>query len=83
MQCGEDGAGRNKEWIDCVQSNVWRFGITGDWKATATALEAGVWVETVTEGGWRFTAAWMKEEEEADRHRQKKQEANETRKVVD
>ena len=27
-----------------------------------TALEAGVWVETVTEGGQRFMAAWRKEE---------------------
>ena len=29
------------------------FGIEGDWKVAITALEAGVWVETVTEGGWR------------------------------
>ena len=35
------------------------FGIAGgDWKATA--LEAEVWVETVTEGGRRFMAAWRK-----------------------
>ena len=35
--------------------SVWH---SGDWKATA--LEAEVWVETVTEGGRRFMAAWRK-----------------------
>ena len=33
------------------------------------------WVETVTEGGRRFTAAWRKEEVDAARHRQEKREA--------
>ena len=33
-------------------------GIEGDWKATA--LEADVRVETVTEGGRRFMSAWRK-----------------------
>ena len=28
---------------------MWAFDVVGDWKATA--LEAGVWVEAVTEGG--------------------------------
>ena len=37
-----------------------------------TALEAGVWVETITEGGRRFVTAWRKEEEEATRHHQEK-----------
>ena len=41
--------------------------ITGDWKATA--LKAEVWVGMVTEGGWRFMAAWRKEEIDAARHR--------------
>ena len=36
-------------WIDCVLGDVRAFGIAGGWKATA--LEAGVWVEMVTEGG--------------------------------
>ena len=49
------------------------FGIAGDWKATA--LNAEVWVETVTEGGRRFMAAWRKEEVDAARHRQEKREA--------
>ena len=43
--------GKEKEWTDCVQSDIRAFGITGDWKATA--LKAEVWVEAVTEGGRR------------------------------
>ena len=62
--------GKEKQWTDCVQSDIRAFDITGDWKATA--LRAEVWVETVTEGGRRFTAAWRKEEEDAARHRQEK-----------
>ena len=42
---------------------------------TPTALNAEVWVETVTEGGRRFMAAWRKEEVGAARHRQEKREA--------
>ena len=65
--------GKEKEWIDCVQSDIRAFGIAGDWKSTA--LKAEVWVETVTEGGRRFMAAWRKEEVDAARHRQEKREA--------
>ena len=43
--------------------------------AVATALKAEAWVETVTEGGRRFMAAWRKEEVDAARHRQEKREA--------
>ena len=50
-----------------TQAPVW------DWKAMA--LNAEVWVETVTEGGRRFMAAWRKEEVDAARHRQEKREA--------
>ena len=50
--------GKEKEWTDCVQSDIRAFGIAGDSKATA--LKAEVWVETVTEGGWRFMAGWRK-----------------------
>ena len=64
---------KEKEWTDCVQSDIRTFGIAGDWKATA--LNAEVWVETVTEGGRRFMAAWRKEEVDAARHRQEKREA--------
>ena len=49
------------------------FGIAGDWKATTSKAE--VWVETATEGGRRFIAAWRKEEVDAARHRQEKREA--------
>ena len=54
------------------------FGIAGGWKAEpgkATALQAEVWVETVTEGGRRFMVAWRKDEVDAARHRQEKREA--------
>ena len=62
--------GKEKQWTDC---DIRAFGVTGDWKATA--LKAEVWVETVTEGGRRFMAAWKKEEVDAARHRQEKREA--------
>ena len=65
--------GKEKEWTDCVQSDIRAFGITGGWKATA--LKAEVWVEAVTEGGRRFMAAWREEEEDAGRHRQDKRDA--------
>ena len=47
--------GKEKEWIDCVQRDIWAFGMAVDWKAKA--LEADVSVETVTEGGRRFKTA--------------------------
>ena len=55
--------GKEKEWTDCVQSDIRAFGITGDWKTMT--LKAEVWVEAVTEGGRRFMAAWREEEEDA------------------
>ena len=71
MQRGRDG--KEKEGTDCVQSDIRAFCITGDWKATA--LEAEVWVETVTEGRRRFMATWSKEEIDAAGHRQDKRDA--------
>ena len=68
---GRDG--KEKEWTDCVQSDIRAFGIAGDGKATALKTEA--WFETDTEGGRRFMAAWRKEELDAARHRQDKREA--------
>ena len=50
--------GKEKEWTDCVQSDIRAFGIMGDWNATA--LNEEVWVDTVTEGERRFIAAWRK-----------------------
>ena len=64
--------GEEKEWTDCVQSDIRAFSIVEDWKATA--LKAGVWAETVTEGGRRFMSAWRKEEVDAARHRQERRE---------
>ena len=61
---------KEKKWTYFVQINIWAFGIAGDWKATA--LKAEVRVETVTEGGRRFKAAWRNEKEDAARLRQEK-----------
>ena len=55
------------------------FGITGDW--STGALDFGVWYSAVHEGGCRFMPAWVKEEEDASSHRQKKREADEADKV--
>ena len=65
--------GKEKEWTDCVQSDIGAFGITTDWKATV--LKTEVWVDTVMEGGRRFMAAWREEEVDAARYRQEKREA--------
>ena len=55
--------------------------MAGDWKATAAKAE--VWIETATEGGWRwFMAAWRKEEVDAARHRQEKREATKLGKLL-
>ena len=70
---GRGRGGKEKEWTDCVQSDIRAFGITGDWKTMA--LKAEVWVEAVAEGGRRFMVAWREEEEDAARHRQEKSEA--------
>ena len=65
--------GKEKEWTDCVQSDVQAFGTAGDRKAKA--LMAEVWVETAAEGGRRFMAACRKEELNTARHCQEKREA--------
>ena len=72
--------GKEKEWTDCVQSDIRAFGITGDWKAMA--LKAEVWIEAVTEGGRGFMAAWREEDEDAVRHRQEKREATRLGKLL-
>ena len=66
-------SGKEKEWIDCVQSDIGAFGITGDWKAMS--LKAEVWVEAVMEDVRRFMAAWREEVEDAARYRQENREA--------
>ena len=72
--------GKEKEWTDCVQSDIRAFGTTGGWKMMA--LKADVWVEAVTEGRRRFMAAWREEEEDTARHRQEKREATRLGKLL-
>ena len=62
--------GKEKEWTDCVADDLRLFGITGDW--STAALDPWVWYSTVHERGSRFMAAWVKEEENASKQRQKK-----------
>ena len=71
--------GKEKEWTDCVADDLRLFGVTGDWKTAA--LDPGAWYNTVQEGGCRFMAAWVREEENASNQRQKKREAEEADKV--
>ena len=71
--------GKEKEWTDCVADDLRLFGVTGDWKTAA--LDPGVWYNTVQEGGCRFMAAWVREEENASNQRQKKRDAEEADKV--
>ena len=72
--------GKEKEWADCVQSNMRAFVIVGNWKAMM--LEATVWVKPVSKGGRRFMAAWRKEEVDAARLRQEKIEATRLEKLL-
>ena len=44
--------GKEKEWTDCVQSDIGAFGIKGDWEEMASKAEVSV--EAVTEGGGGF-----------------------------
>ena len=66
--------GKEKEWTDCVAKDHRLLGITRDWN-TAAALVPGAWYSTVRDGGCRFMAAWVKEEENASEYRQRKREA--------
>ena len=72
--------GLEKEWTCCVQSDIRAFTKAGNWEATT--LKTEVWVETATEGRWRFMAAWRKEEVDAARHRQEKREATTLEKLL-
>ena len=47
--------GKEKEWTDCVRSDIRAFGIAVDWEAMA--LETEVWFEAVMRGGRRVMAA--------------------------
>ena len=50
--------GKQKQGADCLQSDIWAFGIAGD--REVQVLEAEMWDKTVTEGGRRLMASWMK-----------------------
>ena len=63
----------------CVADDLRLFGVTGDWKTAA--LDPGAWYNTVQEGGCRFMAAWVREDENASNQRQKKRDAEEADKV--
>ena len=60
--------GKEKEWTNCVADDLRLFG-------------PGAWYTTVQEGGCRFMAAWVREEENASNQRQKKGEEEEADKV--
>ena len=65
--------------MEVVASSSLPICVTGDWKTAA--LDPGAWYNTVQEGGCRFMAAWVREEENASNQRQKKRDAEEADKV--
>ena len=71
--------GKEKEWTDCVAEDRRQFGIAGDW--STDALDPGVRYSTVCEGGCRFMAAWVREEENTSEYGQRNREADEADKV--
>ena len=67
--------------MDGLAEDLRLFGVTGDWNTAA--LDPGAWYSTVRDGGCRFMAAWVKKEEKASEHLQRKrEEAEEADKVV-
>ena len=69
---GKSGPGeKEKEWTACVANDLRLFGVTGDWRTAA--LDPGAWYNTVQEAGFRFMAAWVREEENASNQRQKRE----------
>ena len=58
-----------------VSSVFWAQNIFFSAQTRGAPSKAEVWVETVTEGGRRFIAAWRKEEVDAARDRLEKREA--------
>ena len=65
---------------DMPLADLQLVGITGGW-STTTALDPRVWHNTVRKGGCRSMAMWVKEDEKASKHRQRKREAEEAEKV--
>ena len=70
---------KEKERTDCVAQDFRLLGITGDWNTAA--LDPGAWYSTGRDEGYRFMAAWVKEEERTSEHRQRKREAEEADKI--
>ena len=64
--------GKEKEWTDCVQSDIRAFGIAGDWKATALIAEVG---RSRRVAGASWPRGGKKMQTDAARHRQEKREA--------
>ena len=56
--------------MDCVTENYRVFGITEDWKTVAS--DPGAWRDTECEGGWRFMATWVREEDKPSEKRREK-----------
>ena len=72
MQCGEEGVGKRKSISTAYRATFGRLAQRGTGKRRRWTQ---VWVNTVTEGGRRFMAAWKKKEvADAARHRQEKKE---------
>ena len=71
------GGEEKEEWTDCVADDLRLFCIMGGW--SIAALDPGVWYSTVLEGGCGCMVAWMKDEENASKHRQKKREERKRR----
>ena len=73
---GRERGQQGKVYFPCSadhEQNWQPYPVDPYWNTTASKAE--VWVETVTEGGRRFMAAWRKKEVGAARHRQEKREA--------
>ena len=71
--------GKGKEWTNCVAEGRRLFDITGDW--STAALDPEVWYSTVYEGGCRFMAVWVREEERTSENRQRKREIKDKRRT--
>ena len=76
-QCGSGG--KEKEGADRGAEDYRVFSLTG--LEYTTILDSGAWYSTVCEGGCRFMAALVREEENTSENRLRKREAEEQGKV--
>ena len=77
---GKRGPGRRKSERTAWQMIVGYLASRGTGESPHLTLP-GAWYNIVHEGGCRFMAAWVREEENASNQRQKKREAEEADKV--